>query len=253
MLFTKGKSTVSIKRKIFLHGYLHDLHSEAIEVEADTVAEALRVLSLIPALHREDGQPHLVEVRGIETDIALYSRTDFEEIHVYPRMGGDGGRGGLMQILLGVVLIAVAVAFPAGIAMLGTTIGTSGMFLTGTLMLLGGVLQALMPTPEAAEQGPASRYLGSVENTVRIGTRIPLVYGSRRVGGHYLSFDVDSVEVGGVDNDSPDSNDIIPGGSLFKKYDASTPPAALAPINPVYASATTGPSNPPISSWSSTG
>lgn len=249
-----------MKRTIFLHGYLADLHPEPLVVEADSVAEALRALSMIPALHREDGTPHLIDVDGITSDVALYSRSGPSEIHVRPRTGGEGGRNGLLQVLLGVVLIAVAVVFPAGFTLLGATIGTSSFFLTGALMALGGIMQMLMPVPENPGESPKNKYLGAPENTVQIGTRIPIVYGSRRVGGHYLSFDVDTVELA-VDVPTNPESQVSVGGvatpltpaepdrsSYYIAYD-QTPSTPIAPINPVYASAVTSALNTPISSW----
>lgn len=233
-----------MKRKIILHGYLKDLYPEVLEVEAESVAEAVKALENIPALVREDGTPHLVSIRGIDSDIALYSNSDMDEIHISPRVGGSGGRGGFMQILIGVVLIAVALVFPA-IAFLGFT--STSLLVAGGLMLLGGVLQMLLPVPDTNDNTDTNRYLGASINTVQIGTRIPLIYGTRRWGGHYLSFDVDAKEVapgtggGATPPVAPD----------YYVHDDTTLSRPLAPINPVYATPVTSPSQMPISSWSS--
>lgn len=253
-----------MKRKIILHGYLKRLHSEPIEVESETIGEAIRSLQNIPALVREDGSPHLVTVDGVSSDIALWSLSKQEVIHIRPRAGGSGGKGGLLQILIGVALIAVAIAFPAGIALGSMTIGTSGFLLTGAMMVLGGIVQMLLPTPEAPGENQVSKYLGTIGNTVQIGTRIPLIYGTRKKGGHYLSFDVDSVEVGsssGIGR-SPQGSTYAPTVStgvngmastaetgFFFEHDKTVLSTPLAPVNPVYASATPTPTGYPISSW----
>jgi len=191
---------LSMKKKIILHGYLADLYSDPIEVEATSVAEALSSLEQIKELHRADGQPHPVVVRGIDTEVALFSETEMEEIHVYPRTGGGGGKGGLGQILLGITLIAVAFVFP-GVSLLGGVITQSSLFLTGGLMVLGGILQMLAPAPEVSKEQESSRQLGSSANTVQIGTTIPLAYGTVKMGGHYLSFDVDAKDRAGGEVD----------------------------------------------------
>lgn len=191
---------MSMKKRIILHGYLAELYPDAIEVEATSVAEAMSALSQIKELHRADGQPHPVAVRGIDTEIALFAETDMEEIHVYPRTGGAGGKSGLGQILLGITLIAVAFVFP-GVSLLGGMITQSSLFLAGGMMLLGGILQMLAPSPEISQEGDSSNQLGSGVNTVRIGTTIPLAYGTCKLAGHYLSFDVDAKDRAGGEVD----------------------------------------------------
>lgn len=255
-----------MKRKIILHGYLKDLYPAGIEVEADTIAEALRALENFPELQREDGSPHLVEVDGVGSDIALFAATKMTEIHVRPRTGGAGGKNGLMQILIGVVLIAVALVFPAGIAIGSMTIGTSGFLLSGVMMVLGGVVQLLTPSPENTKT-ESSKYLGAGGNTVEIGTRIPLIYGTRKAYGHYLSFDVDAIEMGTAPTEDASVSTpvsewdpyqgILPGAGLtavseadYHQHDVSVLPVPLAPVRPVYASSVTSPTGYPIDFWS---
>ena len=64
----------------------------------------------------------------------------------------------------------------------------------GALALLGGLSQLLAPTPEAEEEQNRSAYLGAPGNTVKIGTRIPILYGRHKVYGHFLSFDINAIE-----------------------------------------------------------
>ena len=226
-------------KKIILHGSLKKLYSKPIEVEASTIAEAMRSLQFIPELQPEDGKPHPVTIRGVNSEIALYAETDQEEIHVYPLVGGAGGKGGLLQILLGITLIALAFVLPATAlgATLGLTRGT--MLLTGAMMVLGGLLQILMPVPET-DSSEGSMYLGAGVNTVRIGTRIPIIYGTRRVGGHYLSFDVDAKDIAL----EGDPNEATEGRPNYFQYDRVAVP--IAPYRPVYGSPTPTPTNIPV-------
>lgn len=233
-----GSSTVSMMKKIILHGKLKELYDKPIEVEASTIAEAVRALQFIPELQPEDGKPWPVTIQGVTNEIALYAETDQEEIHIYPRVGGAGGRGGLLQILLGITLIALAFVLPGtaiGMA-LGLTKGT--LLLGGAMMVLGGVMQMLMPVPET-DSSEASLYLGAGVNTVKIGTRIPVVYGTRKIGGHYLSFDVDAKDIAL----EGDPNEDAEGKKNYFQYDRT--PVDIVPYRAVYASATPSASNIP--------
>ena len=242
-----GSSSVSMMKRIILHGHLKKLYDKPIEVEASTVAEAMRFLEQIEELKPKDGQPWPVTIRGIDSQIKLFSTTDMDEIHVYPRRGGAGGKGGLLQIIIGVTLIALAIINPTFLTTLGITKGM--LYLTGGMMVLGGLVQMLMPVPET-DSTEGSLYLGSGVNTVKIGTRIPILYGTRRIGGHYLSFDVDAKDIAL----EGDPNEEAEGKKNYFRYDATpltsvTKPdgtvVKLAPFRPVYASATPSSTNIP--------
>lgn len=245
-------------KRIILHGKLQQLYDKPIEVEASSVAEAIRSLELIPELAPPDGHPWPVTIQGVNSDFALYGNTDMTEIHIYPQTSGAGGKGGLLQILIGIALIAIAIVNP--LALLGeagllTSIGiTQGMIaLTGAMMVLGGLMSMLMPVPEA-DQATGSMYLGAGANTVKIGTRIPILYGTRKIGGHYLSFDVDAKDIAL----KGDPNEEAEGKRNYYKYDAYPTSASqtatrpdgttvlLAPYRPVYDSATPSSTNIPV-------
>lgn len=244
------------KKKIILYGHLKDKYPHSIEVEASTVAEAVRSLSTIDELQPPNGEPWPVLVQGVDSEIALFSETSLDEIHIHPRVGG-AKNGGILQIFLGIALIGLAFA-TGGIAALGLSKGA--MILAGGLMVLGGILQMMMPTPQGAEESESSKYLGATGNTVKIGTRIPLAYGNNRLAGHYLSFDVDAFDwagdgaipvisglgKGGGSSGGPSQGEII-GDSVYVEHDKT--PIPIAPINPVYASPEAAPSNLPTSGW----
>ena len=61
-------------------------------------------------------------------------------------------------------------------------------------MILGGIMEMLMPVPKAtsALSEDKSKYLPANKNTVKVGTPIPLLFGRGRMYGHFLSFDIDS-------------------------------------------------------------
>lgn len=178
---------------IILHGYLRDLHPEPIQVEANSAAEAIQSLSLIPALKR-GGKRHMVRAENFDSVDALFDKRNVDVIHLHPVAAGAGGNGGLGQIILGIVIIVIAWWNPAGWSVGGSLIMSQGaMYMAGGMMVLGGVLQMLSPQPSlSGNNDEKSRYLGNGRNTVAIGTRIPMIYGRRRAFGQYISFNINA-------------------------------------------------------------
>jgi predicted phage tail protein len=174
-------------KTIYLHGSLKELHPEPIKVHAQTVAEALTILKQYPGFDVENPIP--VRVKGVECRDGVYAQTEETELHVYPALAGSGGNGGVLQIIIGAVMVvvgAIMMIFPAT-APYGFAIAMSG-----AMMILGGILQLLAPSPKSSSNSSQSLYVPSNQNTVKIGTRIPLIYGRVRHFGHYLSFNVDA-------------------------------------------------------------
>jgi len=176
-----------MKVKVYLHGYFSQFHEGPIEVVAATVAEAVTIVTRqLPgfkpnAVHGR----HRARVVGCDRLEDLYRPAKDGEVHLVPQFTG-GKKGGFMQILLGAALLAV-----------GWFMGAAWLMQAGALMLLGGLAQFLMPTPDSEDQQKKSRYLGAPGNTVEIGTRIPILYGEDLIYGHYLSFDTDAIETDG--------------------------------------------------------
>lgn len=202
--------------KIILHGSLKDLYPGLIEVLAETAAEAIMALSQrlqsIPSIKNRIA----IELPAFQSRDSLYEKTDCSELHIHPALAGAGGKAGGMQIVLGILLIAVAIMMPASVALMGVTLTSGSVMMAGAMMVLGGVLQLLTPTPEAkAGANEKSEYLGTPKNTVKIGTPIPFVFGRRKVYGHYLSFDLDAKDKVFVTN-FPVAGD--PGKSFLYDY-----------------------------------
>lgn len=188
------------KVRIILHGNLKNLVPEGLAFEVNTAREAIEALcSQVKSLHPLIGQPRQkLRVIGFDTVESLIAPIAVDELHLIPVLGG--GKSGFFQIALGVVLIAVSFWNPAGLMglslMQGVTIG-SIMFSVGLSMVLGGLAQMLAPAPtiDTRSDPEASKILPSQQNTVKIGTRIPIGYGRHRVYGHYLSFNIQSTDV----------------------------------------------------------
>ena len=199
------------KVKIVLHGYLKDLYQGVLELSGNCVSEIINgMCKMTKAFDVGIGQEkHIITVAGYESAESLnepFSK-DIKELHLMPAlMGGKSGGGAFIKIAIGVVLIAAAF-FTAGgsLALLGAAIGTGStagiLFSLGVGIALGGLLELISPQPKADSFGnsvadpESSKYLSASQNTVKIGTRIPILYGMAKVGGHYLSFDVDAVDV----------------------------------------------------------
>lgn len=102
-------------------------------------------------------------------------------------------RAGLLQTILGAVLITAAVFVSGGVGAAFTAGGLTGFAAaTGASLVLGGVIQLLSPQPsglaskqDAANQ--ASYAFGGVTNTAAQGYPVPLLYGKRRIGGAIIS------------------------------------------------------------------
>lgn len=129
-----------------------------------------------------------VQVVGCHTLEDFFSANDQPEIHLMPAFNG-GKSGGFLQMIIGAVLIAAS--FIPGLQFVAPL-----LMKVGVMLLLGGILQLLSAPPRDRDAEKAkSHYLGSPKNTVAIGTRIPILYGRRKIGGHYLSFNISAVDV----------------------------------------------------------
>ncbi|HBX2469225.1 TPA: tail assembly protein [Klebsiella pneumoniae] len=114
-----------------------------------------------------------------------------ETIKIVPVAIGSK-KAGVLQTILGAVIIAAAVMLgPAGAGALAA--GTAwNVGLAGGAMMLGGVVQMLSPQPaglarKESADNKASYAFGGVTNTASQGYPVPLLYGKRRIGGAIIS------------------------------------------------------------------
>ncbi|MCE6851262.1 tail assembly protein, partial [Acinetobacter baumannii] len=113
--------------------------------------------------------------------------TEADIIHIVPRVIGAGGNNGVLQIVLGVVMMV------AGYFTFGATT-TTGMALigAGAGMAMGGVASMLMPkvqsTQNQNQDGNRANFgFGSAVTTAAQGYPVPILYGRREVGGFVFS------------------------------------------------------------------
>jgi len=234
--------TILTRKTIYLHGQLAEHHDKPIEVEAATVAEAMRFLEQ----YVDVDEPLSVKIDGVDNYEDLFQRQDIDEIHVRTITFGGGGKGGLMQVLIGVALIGLSFAMGgASFLVIGgkSLITAASVFSAGAMMALGGILQMLVPSPEDNED-EKSQYFGTVQNTVDVDTPIPLIYGTRRFGGQILSFDVDTKRL--VNSDASEGVTVEAGDGIHKTYDTLHLVDALRPLRPVYTSNVSSLSNVPV-------
>ena len=110
-----------------------------------------------------------------------------EVIRIVPVIIGSK-KAGLLQTILGAVIVAVGAIATFGFAQ---TWGVNVM-IAGGAMIAGGVVQMLSPQPTglASKQSAdnrASYAFGGVTNTAAQGYPVPLLYGRRRIGGAIIS------------------------------------------------------------------
>ncbi|MBJ9299091.1 tail assembly protein [Citrobacter freundii] len=117
---------------------------------------------------------------------------DGDIVRIIPVIMGSK-RAGLLQTILGAVLITTAIFVSGGIGAAFTAGGLTGFAAaTGASLVLGGIVQMLSPQPAglASKQDAenrASYAFGGVTNTAAQGNPVPLLYGRRRIGGAIIS------------------------------------------------------------------
>ena len=199
--------------KIKVYGRLaRFLGERTFEAEISSPTDAFKfLLANFPSLesHMME-QNYCVKVGDYEiNETELDIPTGSQEIRIVPVI--MGARRGLGRFLLGAVLIGVAVFAPA--AGLGLGPGTSAfMFGTtgggalaaaagnlGIYLALSGVSQMISPTEElgGASDDPASFTFNGIQNTIRAGVAIPVVYGEIFTGSLVISGGIDTDDFSG--------------------------------------------------------
>lgn len=121
-----------------------------------------------------------------------FDRSGVREVRLVPVVGGSK-RGGLLQTVVGIALIAaVAIFAPAGLGAIGAggAWGITGAI--GVSMAVGGVIQMLSPQAKGlsisgAPENLPSYAFGAAKNTTASGNPVPICIGKRRWGGAIIS------------------------------------------------------------------
>ncbi|KCY22266.1 tail assembly protein [Acinetobacter baumannii] len=116
----------------------------------------------------------------------LDMHTEADTIHIVPRVMGAGGNNGILQLVLGAILIAASFIPGIGQAAQVALIGA------GAGMAMGGVASMLMPKVDTTQDqnqdgNRANKGFGGAVTTVAQGNPVPILYGQREIGGFIIS------------------------------------------------------------------
>ncbi|MFG0540235.1 tail assembly protein [Pseudomonas sp. YQ_5] len=127
-----------------------------------------------------------------------FDRGGVRELRIVPVIGGSK-RGGLLQTVVGIALIAAATFATGGLgAAFGAGAGGWGVAAAvGASMAIGGVIQLLSPQAQglslsAAAENKPSYAFGSARNTTASGNPVPICIGKRRWGGAIISVSIEA-------------------------------------------------------------
>jgi predicted phage tail protein len=200
-------------REIRVYGQLAKfLGRRKFMAAVDSAAEAIRFLiANYPQVERhmcQDGRHYRVMVGDHSVGMEeLHGPAGGHGIKIVPVIGGAGG--GVGQILAGVALVAAAIFIPGlGLGLAGSIVTKVGLL--GGALILGGISQALTPTPTLATSGTYSGPQGTtntemdpqksysfsgIQNTSRAGTPLPLAFGEIICGSIVISAGIDTVQI----------------------------------------------------------
>lgn len=198
-------------RQIHLHGRLAELYTDNVELDTDDLCSVVDGLEANFPGFRDDfiaGEWHIVfdnpdTGRSLSPECVGMKFGPGVAVHIFPKLEGAGGKNGTWQVVLGIVIIALAWwAAPAGAgfagaawgesAFMGLSYGQVAMF--GVSMAMTGVSAMMAPTPsvgdmmgaERAADRPSFMFNGAV-NTMVAGGAVPLVYGEYETGSVVIS------------------------------------------------------------------
>ena len=182
-------------KTIKLYGILAKKFGKQFKLDVTNTREAMRALCVqIPGFEQfmlhahEQGLTFAVfqdkhNISEYEIDMS----TDAVVIKIVPKVIGAGGDNGVLQTILGAVLVVVGVVAmyfgqPWGANLVGAGIG----------MMIGGVAQMLMPkidnTLDDNQDGNrANKGFGGAVTTVAQGNPVPVLRGRREIGGFIVS------------------------------------------------------------------
>ncbi|MDC9591058.1 tail assembly protein [Xenorhabdus sp. XENO-10] len=182
-------------RTIRLHGVLAAKFSPTFEYAARDALHAIRAMSKLVigfdafmlSAHQQGFTFSIIVGGRSHNKDELDMTKGSDDIHIMPVITGSK-RAGLFNVVLGVALIAIAWWNPLGwTASTALFVGASG-----ASMAMGGVSQMLAPQPpglgmrESPENKPSYAFGGPV-NTIAQGNPVPILYGTREIGGAIIS------------------------------------------------------------------
>lgn len=186
-------------KTIRFHGVLRERFGKEWRLEVSSVKEAMRLLAVqIQGLEHFMLNAHkqglrfavFTDKRKTISEKEVDMQTGSELIRIIPIVEGAGGDSGLINTLLGAVMVVVGVLVTVGTLGGGTAVG-AGLIGAGVGMMLGGIASMLMPeaqTDDANSDGnKANKGFGGAVTTVGQGNPVPILYGQREIGGFIIS------------------------------------------------------------------
>jgi len=179
-------------REVVLHGELAKRYGKNHLLDVKSPAEAIRALNA----NFRDFEKYMVdsEKRGIGYNVwsnghnigeSELKFTGSGRIYISPVVMGSK-KGGVLQIILGAVLIVVGVVLDA------FSYGTAGnqLIVAGGAMLIGGIIQLLTPLPQTNGGSDQAFGFNGAINTTAQGNPVPVGYGRLIVGSVVISAEI---------------------------------------------------------------
>lgn len=181
-------------KTIKLYGVLGKKFGKEFKLAVESTREAVKALS-VQVLGFEQfmltAHEHGLTFAVFQDDENISEdQIDFETgakvIKIVPKVIGAGGNGGVLQLVLGAVLIVAGfwtggATSNLGIALIGAGAG----------MVVGGIAQMLTPKVDAQDQNQdgnrANKGFGGAVTTISQGNPVPILYGRREVGGFIVN------------------------------------------------------------------
>lgn len=181
-------------KTIKLYGVLGKKFGKEFKLAVESTREAVKALSVqVPGFEQfmlnahEQGLAFAIfqDDENISEDQIDFD-TGAKVIKIVPKVIGAGGNGGVLQLVLGAVLIVAGfwtggVTSNLGVALIGAGAG----------MVVGGIAQMLTPKADAQDQNQdgnrANKSFGGAVTTIAQGNPVPILYGQREVGGFIVN------------------------------------------------------------------
>jgi predicted phage tail protein len=185
-------------KTIKLYGILAKKFGKEFRLDVENTREAMRALSVqVPGFehfmlhaHEQGLEFAVFQDKQNISESEIDMSTSAKVIKIVPRVMGAGGDGGIIQTILGAVLIVVGVLVTIGTLGGGAPLGAA-LIGAGIGMMIGGIAMMLMPKIENQDENQdgnrANKGFGGAVTTVAQGNPVPVLYGQREVGGFIAS------------------------------------------------------------------
>lgn len=188
-------------RKVHLDGELAEKYGKTFTIEADSFQDVVKCLDCnFPGFRNylidceEKGIGFLCQVADspLEQDEELIMKLGEGDMYISPQPAGSKGA---LKIIAAIVLVALIIINPAALPMIaGGSLTTAGLFVAGLAVSLAiaGLAEIMAPDPATDAgftQDNSYLFQGSAQNIVE-GDPVPVLYGTLRVPGKLVSFDI---------------------------------------------------------------